>query len=55
MRVWVAIYGYDYEGYCEPIGVFTTEELAQEALKKKGFGDNRDVFEYEIDVPNFDV
>ena len=49
MKVWIVIGGYDYEGYTEPTGVYSTEALAKEGLKHCS-GDNRDILEYEIDV-----
>jgi hypothetical protein len=50
MKVFVAIGGYAYEGYAAPIGVYSTKELAEEAIKKASRGyDDREIFEYEID------
>ncbi len=51
MRVWAAIGWLDYEGYDEPICVFSTEELARDAAancttKFDGIG----IFEYVIDT-----
>ncbi len=52
MRVWVAVGWWDYDGYDEPIGVFSTEELARDALAKNATNyDGKGVYECELDTP----
>lgn len=50
MKVWVAIGGWNYEGFSKPMGIFSTQEKAKEvADASKGYG-YVEVIEYEIDV-----
>ena len=51
MKVWLVIGGWDYEGYAMPEGVFSTEELAKEALARVRGYDDKEIVEYEIDKP----
>lgn len=50
MKVWVALGGWDHEGYSLPIGVYTSPELAFDALKL-GYDAYQEkiVVEYELD------
>lgn len=52
MKVWIAVGGFSYEGWDKPIGAYSTEELARQALAC-GYSryDDREVFCYEIDDP----
>lgn len=50
MKVFVAIGGWAYEGYATPIGVYTTEALAKEAIAAAYQGyDDTEICEYELD------
>ncbi len=63
MKVWVVIEYVDYEGYCTPIGVFSSFERALEAgnneIARRLPGpslmhlepENLSMFEYELDEP----
>ena len=49
MKVYIVIGGWNYEGYGEPNGVFSTKEKAEECLKfvKKRY-DYAEIMEYTI-------
>ncbi len=47
MKVWIAIVGYDYEWYAEPIGVFKPQKQAEKALIGER-GDSKEVLPYTI-------
>lgn len=51
MKVWSVVkhYKYDEEGF-DPIGVYTSEKLAQEAVKRFGDGEYGSITEHELDV-----
>lgn len=50
MKVYALIGGWDYEGYSEPDGIFSTKELAEEAKKKVYQGyDFLEIHEFELD------
>lgn len=52
MKVWIAIGSWHYQGYHDPIGVYSTPELAQKALDLNTTSyDDREVMEYQIDNP----
>jgi hypothetical protein len=53
MLVYAVIVGYNYEGYSEPAGIFSTYEKASEfydRMDKKAY-DSVEIFEYEMDEP----
>lgn len=51
MKVWVVVGAWDREGYAEPIGVFSSKELATRAVQDgcKEY-DFTEVMEYELDA-----
>jgi hypothetical protein len=53
MKVWVVLEGYNYEGYGDPQGVFSTEEAAERFAEKIRRGryppDSVEVFEMAVD------
>jgi len=51
MKVYVLIAHYAYEGYGEPIGVYSTRKLAEEQLAKEEKNEYRrpEIMEYELD------
>ena len=51
MKVYILIGGWDYEGFAEPIGVYTTRALAHEAKIKFATAryDQVEVLEYDVD------
>jgi hypothetical protein len=53
MKLYVALKGYYYEGFCEPVGIFSTREKAEDALKNQKYqADINSVYEYTLDVEN---
>lgn len=53
MKVFVVLKLYDYEGYGEPEGVFSSQEKAELAIKQiksKRTGGAFEVFELELDA-----
>lgn len=51
MKVYVAIWEVDYEGFNWPTGVFSTREAALKALDKVEFkGDTKVIAELELDT-----
>lgn len=48
MIVYIAYYGFKYEGECVT-GVYSTKEKAQAAVDEVKYGDYRGIWEYEID------
>lgn len=50
MKVFVAIGYWDYEGNDDPIGIYSTEELAQQAISLGYYGYHKTIIiEYELD------
>jgi hypothetical protein len=50
MKVWLAAYGYDYEGPDNVVGIFSSEDKAIEALKEyETYGDWQNVSEWVLD------
>ena len=51
MKVYILIGGWDYEGFAEPIGVYTTCALAHEAKIRFATAryDQVEVLEYDVD------
>jgi hypothetical protein len=56
MKVYVVLPGIDYEGFGDPVGVFSTKEKAEKVKettmdweKKKYAPDYCDIFEIELD------
>jgi len=53
MKIYIALNGWEYEGYIQPTGAFSTIELARAALNDdKVKGHYQDIFEVELDLPN---
>lgn len=54
-KVYVVIGGWDYEGYNEPDGVYSTRKKAELALKNayKGY-DKVEIMAYEIDLGEYE-
>lgn len=51
MKIWVVVGNNRYEGCEEPVGVYSTRELADIAAKKhRREYDDIEVLEYELDV-----
>lgn len=50
-KLYALIGGWDYEGYSEPVGIYSSEKKA-EAAKKDAYNgyDSLEIFEYELDV-----
>lgn len=48
MKVFTAERYYDYEGF-QLLGIFTTEEKAQEVIDGDKYGDGHNINEYTID------
>ncbi len=50
MKIYVAIGSWEYEGYSEPMGVFSTREAAEKQIANGYQGyDETKVMEYELD------
>lgn len=49
MKVYVVYYSYDYEGYSEPIRVFSNPDMAINWAENNTNGDETCVVEYEVD------
>lgn len=51
MKLFALIGGWDYEGYDDPVGIFSTKEKAEEAksVAYKSY-DHLEIFEYDLDV-----
>jgi hypothetical protein len=50
MKVFVVVRDYGYDSYCEPIGVFSTRERAEEyAALRLGHLGGREIYEYVLD------
>lgn len=52
MKVYVVIVGWDYEGYSEPTGVYSTKEAADKAMehaRQEHTYDTLRTLEYELD------
>lgn len=51
MRLFVVIGGWDYEGYGQPDGIYSTLEAAERAKSEAYRGyDSIEIIEYELDV-----
>lgn len=57
MELYVAVYGYDYEGETI-LGVFDSKAKAQGAVEifeeSKGFGDYRKIYSYELNNSEYE-
>ncbi len=53
MKVYVVVGGWDYEGYSEPTGVYSTKEKADAAkqhARSNHSYDNLEIMEYDLDI-----
>jgi hypothetical protein len=53
MKLYVVIGGWEYEGYSEPTGIYSTREKADAAVEHASVNhsyNDLDVLEYELDV-----
>ena len=48
-KLFVALGGLDYEGYSEPIGVFSTKKKAEKAVREATGYDHTKVIDYRLD------
>lgn len=52
MKIFVVVASFAYDGYGNPIGVFSTLTAAKAILPTLKDYDEVDIIQYEIDVPN---
>jgi hypothetical protein len=50
VKVWVVLRYYDYEGHGVPLGVFSSLELAHDALCAESDNENCEIYEYVLDA-----
>lgn len=52
MKLFAVVGGWNYEGYDTPVGIYSSREKAEVALKEVKAGyDERGIVEYELDGP----
>jgi len=49
MKVYIVVYGYDYEGHSVPVRVFSDKDVAVNWAQNNKSGDWTSVIEYEVD------